>query len=69
VGKTAHLSHVGWNISSRSLAANFAYTRLLLTHRRALKRKILDLENEIWHSLKVFGVKSGASASRLACAS
>jgi len=31
--------------------------RPLLTHRRMLKRKFLDLENEIRHSLKVFGVK------------
>jgi transposase len=34
--------------------------RLLLTHRRALKRKFVDLENEIRHSLKVFGVKLSA---------
>ncbi|MDE2581869.1 MAG: transposase [Rhodospirillales bacterium] len=29
--------------------------RLLLTHRRTLKRKFLDLEIEIRHSLTVFG--------------
>jgi transposase len=28
--------------------------RPLLTHRRALKRKFLDRENEIRHSLKVW---------------
>lgn len=31
--------------------------RLLLTHRRNLKRKFLDLENAIRHSLKAFGVR------------
>lgn len=31
--------------------------RLLLTHRRNLKRKCLDLENAIRHSLKAFGVR------------
>ncbi len=31
--------------------------KLLLTHRRNLKRKFLDLENAIRHSLKSFGVK------------
>lgn len=34
--------------------------RLLLAHRRTLKRKFLDIENEIRHSLKVFGVRLGA---------
>jgi transposase len=34
--------------------------RLLLTHRRTLKRKFLDLENEIRHSFKVFGLKVSA---------
>lgn len=31
--------------------------RLLLTHRRNLKRKFLDLENAIRHSLKSFGIR------------
>lgn len=34
--------------------------RFLLTHRRLLKRKFLDLENAIRHSLKVFGIRLGA---------
>jgi transposase len=34
--------------------------RLLLGHRRALKRKFLDLENTVRHSLKVFGIRLGA---------
>jgi transposase len=40
-------------------AASFSVW-LLLTHRRTLKRKFLDLENEIHHSLKVFRVKHSA---------
>ncbi len=36
--------------------------RLLLTQRRNLKRKFLDLENSIRHSLKAFGIRlAGAS--------
>ncbi len=31
--------------------------RLLLTHRRDLKRKFVDLENAIRHSLKAFGIR------------
>lgn len=31
--------------------------RLLLTQRRNLKRKVLDLENTIRHSLKAFGIR------------
>jgi transposase len=31
--------------------------RLLLTHRRNLKRKFLDLENAIRHLLKTFGIR------------
>jgi transposase len=31
--------------------------RLLLTHRRDLKRKFLDLENAIRHLLKAFGIR------------
>lgn len=33
--------------------------RFLLSHRRVLKRKFLDLENTIRHSLKVFGIRLG----------
>lgn len=38
--------------------------RLLLTHRRTLKRKLLDIENEIRQSLKVFGLLLGARVQR-----
>jgi transposase len=40
-------------------AASFS-VGLLLTHRRTLKRKFLDLENEVHHSLKVFRVEQSA---------
>ena len=33
--------------------------RLLLTQRRNLKRKFLDIENAIRHSIKTFGLKVG----------
>ena len=36
--------------------------RLLLTARRNLKRKFLDIENAIRHSLKAFGIKLGRVA-------
>lgn len=34
-------------------------TKLLLTHRRNLKAKFLDLGNAIRHSLKAFGIRLG----------
>jgi transposase len=33
--------------------------RLLLTQRRNLKRKFLDIENAIRHSIKTFGLRIG----------
>jgi transposase len=33
--------------------------RLLLRHRRTLKRKLGDIENEVRHSVKVFGLVVG----------
>ena len=44
--------------------------RLLLTQRRNLRRKVLDLENTIRHSLKAFGIRikgAGAPASTRPC--
>lgn len=41
--------------------------RLLMTQRRTLKRKILDIENEVRQSVRVFGIRLGsgfASAMR-----
>ncbi len=38
--------------------------RLLLTHRRTLKRKLLDIENEVRQSLKVFRLLLGPRVQR-----
>jgi transposase len=39
--------------------------RLLISNRRNLKRKFLDLENAVRHSLKAFGVKVSAQCGRM----
>ena len=53
----AHLMRTGW-FRQAYVKTDGAYRlKLLLTHRRNLKRKFLDLENAIRHSLKSFGVK------------
>jgi transposase len=38
--------------------------RLLLTQRRNLKRKFLDIENAIRHSIKTFGLRLGRVGQR-----
>ena len=40
--------------------------RLLLTHRRTLKRKMLDNENEVRHSVKAFGIRVGCGSGQAA---
>lgn len=53
----AHLMRTGW-FRQAHIKSDQAYRlRLLLIQRRNLKRKFLDLENTIRHSLKAFGVK------------
>ena len=53
----AHLMLTGW-FRQAYVKTDGAYRlKLLLTHRRNLKRKFLDLENAIRHSLKSFGVR------------
>ena len=44
-------------------ATDPAAMRLLLIQRRNLKRKFLDLENTIRHSLKAFGIRFKGSAA------
>ena len=56
----AQLVRSGWYRDVHVKSEASYRLRLLLTHRRALKRKFLDLENEIRHSLKVFGVTLSA---------
>lgn len=53
----AHLMRTGWYRTAHIKSAACYRLRLLLTHRRNLKRKFLDLENAIRHSLKVFGIR------------
>lgn len=53
----AHLMRTGW-FRQAHIKTDQAYRlRLLLIQRRNLKRKFLDLENTIRHSLKAFGIK------------
>lgn len=53
----AHLMRTGWYKSAHIKSEACYRLRLLLTHRRNLKRKFLDLENAIRHSLKAFGIR------------
>jgi transposase len=68
----AQLVRSGWYRDVHAKSEASYRLRLLLTHWRTLKRKFLDLENEIRHRLRVFGVKlsaGGRAVSRLGCAS
>jgi transposase len=53
----AHIVRTGWFKTAHVKTEECYRLRLLLTQRRNLKRKFLDLENSIRHSLKAFGVK------------
>lgn len=53
----AQMMRTGWFREVHVKSDESYRLRLLLTHRRNLKRKFLDLENAIRHSLKVFGIK------------
>ena len=53
----AHLMRTGWFRTAHIKSESCYRLRLLLTHRRNLKRKFLDLENAIRHSLKTFGIR------------
>ena len=65
----AHLMRTGWFRKAHIKSEACYRLRLLLTHRRNLKRKFVDLENAIRHSLKAFGMRfNGHRAWRL-CAS
>lgn len=55
----AHLMRTGWFREAHVKSAACHRLRLLLSQRRNLKRKFLDLENSVRHSLKVFGIKLG----------
>jgi len=53
----AHLIRTGWYKTAHMKAESTYRLRLVLTHRRNLKRKFLDIENAIRHSLKSFGIR------------
>ncbi len=53
----AHIMRAGWFRTAHIKSEACYRLRLLLTHRRNLKRKFLDLEKAIRHSLKSFGIR------------
>jgi transposase len=53
----AHIVRTGWFRTAHIKTEACYRLRLLLVQRRNLKRKFLDLENTIRHSLKAFGVR------------
>jgi transposase len=55
----AHIMRTGWFREVHVKSEESYRLRLLLTQRRNLKRKFLDIENAIRHSLKTFGLKVG----------
>jgi len=58
----AHIMRTGWFRAAHVKSEECYRMRLLLTHRRNLKRKFLDLENAVRHSLKSFGIKLGGTS-------
>ena len=58
----AHIMRTGWFHQAHIKTEACYRIKLLLTHRRNLKRKFLDLENAIRQSLKVFGIKLGGTS-------
>ena len=60
----AQILRTGW-FQPVYIKSDEAYRmRLLLTARRNLKRKFLDLENAVRHSLKAFGIRLGRVARK-----
>lgn len=53
----AHIVRTGWFKAAFIKSEPCYRMRLLLTQRRNLKRKFLDIENTIRHSLKAFGIR------------
>ena len=58
----AHIMRTGWFRQAHIKSESCYRLRLLLTQRRNLKAKFLDLENTIRHSLKAFGIKLGGTS-------
>jgi transposase len=55
----AHIVRTGWFRAVHVKSEESYRLRLLLTQRRNLKRKFLDIENAIRHSIKTFGLRVG----------
>jgi len=55
----AHIMRTGWFREVHVKSEESYRLRLLLTQRRNLKRKFLDIENAIRHSIKTFGLRVG----------
>lgn len=55
----AQILRTGWYKAVHVKSRESQHLRLLLTNRRTLKRKILDIENAVRMTLKGFGVKLG----------
>jgi transposase len=55
----AHIVRTGWFREVHVKSEESYRLRLLLTQRRNLKRKFLDIENSIRHSIKAFGIRVG----------
>ncbi len=53
----AHIMRTGWFRHAHIKSEACYRMRLLLTQRRNLKRKVLDIENAVRHSLKTFGIR------------
>lgn len=58
----AHIMRTGWFRQAHVKTESCYRMRLLLTYRRNLKRKFLNLENAIRRSLKSFGIKLGGTS-------
>ena len=57
----AHIVRTGWFKAAFIKSEPCYRMRLLLTQRRNLKRKFLDIENTVRHSLKAFGISARLS--------
>jgi transposase len=61
----AQMMRTGWFKTVHVKSEASYRLRLLIANRRNLKRKFLDLENAVRHSLKAFGVKVSAQCGRM----
>ena len=59
----AHIMRTGWFRQVHVKSRDSYRLRLLLNQRSNLKRKFLDIENAIRHSIKAFGIKVGRVSS------